>query len=206
MAATDTQDGLRPAQRFIKRSFDLLVAATGLLLGGWLILLAWLLASIDTGGNGFFMQQRIGRNGKPFRVVKIKTMRDTAGGTTVTQRGDPRITRVGALLRKLKIDELPQLFNVLVGSMSLVGPRPDVSGFADCLQGTDRLMLSIAPGITGPATLKYRDEETLLAEQPDPEQRNREVIWPDKVQINLHYVRNWSFASDLRYILQTLSG
>jgi lipopolysaccharide/colanic/teichoic acid biosynthesis glycosyltransferase len=206
MAATDTQDGLRPAQRFIKRSFDLLVAATGLLLGGWLILLAWLLASIDTGGNGFFMQQRIGRNGKPFRVVKIKTMRDTAGGTTVTQRGDPRITRVGALLRKLKIDELPQLFNVLVGSMSLVGPRPDVSGFADCLQGTDRLMLSIAPGITGPATLKYRDEETLLAEQPDPEQHNRDVIWPDKVQINLHYVRNWSFASDLRYILQTLSG
>jgi lipopolysaccharide/colanic/teichoic acid biosynthesis glycosyltransferase len=206
MAATDMNTGLTAGQRLAKRCFDLLVAVTGLLLGGWLILLAWLLASIDTRSNGFFIQERVGRNGRTFHVIKIKTMRDTTGGTTVTQRGDPRITYLGTLLRKLKIDELPQLFNVLVGSMSLVGPRPDVSGFADTLTGEERLILSIAPGITGPATLKYRDEEALLAQQAEPEKYNREVIWPDKVKINLYYVRNWRFTADLRYILQTVSA
>jgi lipopolysaccharide/colanic/teichoic acid biosynthesis glycosyltransferase len=107
--------------------------------------------------------------------------------------------------RRTKIDELPQLFNVLWGDMSFVGPRPDVPGFADRLEGVDRIILSVRPGITGPASLKYRDEEALLASQEDPERYNREVIWPDKVRINLDYVKHWSFAGDIGYILKTVA-
>lgn len=138
-------------------------------------------------------------------MVKIKTMRPMASfTTTVTRRGDPRITRLGAFLRRTKIDELPQLWNVLGGNMSFVGPRPDVPGFADKLQDEERTMLSIRPGITGPATLKYRNEEELLGAQGDPEAYNREVIWPDKVQINLEYIRHWSLGRDIRYVLDTV--
>ena len=113
---------------------------------------------------------------------------------------------MGRFFRKTKIDELPQLWNVLLGHMSFVGPRPDVPGYADKLTGVERAVLSLRPGITGPATLKYRDEEEILATQDDPEQYNREVIYPDKVQINLQYIREWSFLGDLRYILATVSG
>ncbi|WP_372997146.1 sugar transferase [Marinobacter sp.] len=192
-------------QAFIKRSFDFLGAAVGLALVWWLILIAWLAASLDTRSNGFFIQKRVGRNGRNFRVVKIKTMRPIASfDTTVTSRGDPRITPLGAFFRRTKIDELPQLWNVFIGQMSFVGPRPDVPGYADLLQGDERAMLSIRPGITGPATLKYRHEEELLANQEDPEAFNREVIWPDKVQINLDYIRNWSLKRDIQYILDTV--
>jgi lipopolysaccharide/colanic/teichoic acid biosynthesis glycosyltransferase len=117
-----------------------------------------------------------------------------------------RITKSGALFRKTKIDELPQLFNVLFGSMSFVGPRPDVVGFADMLEGEDRIILSIRPGITGPASLKYKDEESLLAEQENPEQYNRDVIWPDKVKINRVYIREWSLRKDVDYIKKTVLG
>ena len=197
--------GLSFLQAFQKRTFDLFLAALGLLVAWWLILLAWLAASIDTRSNGFFVQKRVGRNGKIFRVVKIKTMRPVAAfDTTVTRRGDPRITPLGAFFRRTKIDELPQLWNVFLGDMSFVGPRPDVPGFADTLEGEERAMLSIRPGITGPATLKYRNEEELLAAQEDPEAYNREVIWPNKVQINLDYIRNWSLARDIKYILDTV--
>ena len=127
-------------------------------------------------------------------------------GTTVTTDNDPRITPLGKLFRKTKIDELPQLLNVLVGDMSLVGPRPDVPGFADKLEGEDRIILSVRPGITGPATLKYRNEEEILAAQEDPERYNLEVIYPDKIKINREYVEHYSFAKDLRYILHTLTG
>jgi len=172
-------------------------------LTAWLIILTWLIASIDTRSNGFFMQERIGRFGRRFTVIKIKTMRDRKG-TLVTRAGDPRITTTGLWLRRFKLDELPQLINVLLGQMSFVGPRPDVASFADQLQGDERLILSVRPGITGPATLKYRDEEQLLAGQSEPERYNREVIWPDKVRLNLAYVRNWGFWSDLVYIKRTL--
>jgi lipopolysaccharide/colanic/teichoic acid biosynthesis glycosyltransferase len=196
---------LEAFQAFQKRAFDLFFAVLGLLVVWWLILLAWIVASMDTRSNGFFIQKRVGRNGKIFWVVKIKTMRAVAEfDTTVTRRGDPRITPLGAFFRRTKIDELPQLWNVLFGDMSFVGPRPDVPGFADMLQGEERAMLSIRPGITGPATLKYRNEEELLAAQDDPEAYNRDVIWPDKVRTNLDYIRSWSLAQDLRYILQTV--
>lgn len=197
--------GLGTVQALQKRAFDLLFAVLGLLAAWWLILLAWIAASIDTRSNGFFIQKRVGRHGKIFRVVKMKTMRPVASfETTVTRRGDPRITPLGAFFRRTKIDELPQLWNVLLGDMSFVGPRPDVPGFADRLQGAERAMLAIRPGITGPATLKYRNEEELLAAQNDPEAYNRDVIWPDKVRINLEYIRNWSLRRDIHYILETV--
>ena len=176
----------------------------GLLLVGWVILFAYVLACIDTRANGFFLQDRVGKDGRLFKVMKIRTMitsHPTSG--TVTLSNDPRITRLGRVFRKLKIDELPQLINVVLGHMSFVGPRPDVPGYADRLVGEERRLLSVRPGITGPATLKYRNEEQLLAAQDDPERYNQEVVWPDKVRINLDYIQRWSLAKDMRYIWQT---
>ncbi|KZZ35751.1 sugar transferase [Oleiphilus sp. HI0117] len=182
-----------------------MVAFLGLLALWWLIIIAYITASFDTRSNGFFVQGRVGKNGRVFKVVKIKTMRPIKGlDTTVTQSGDPRITSLGAFFRKTKIDELPQLWNVLLGQMSFVGPRPDVPGFADKLQGEERAVLSLRPGITGPATLKYRNEEEILAAQEDPEAYNRDVIFPDKVRINVDYIRVWSFKQDINYIVRTV--
>ena len=168
--------------------------------------LAWIVTPLDTSANGFFTQEHVGRDGRRFRMIKLRTMRVDPGlRTTVTTAGDARITRVGRLLRRAKLDELPQLINVLKGDMSFVGPRPDVPAFADTLAGEDRIILSVRPGITGPATLKYRDEETLLAEADDPEAYNSEVIYPDKVRINREYV-HWSFWRDLLDIWRTVVG
>lgn len=121
-----------------------------------------------------------------------------------TMRGDPRVTQIGAVMRKFKLDELPQLINVLTGQMSFVGPRPDVVGFADCLQGEDRIILSVRPGITGPATLIFRNEEVLLSDSDDPERFNREVLYPAKVKINRQYIKEYRFFKDVLYILATL--
>ena len=177
----------------------------GLLLTGWIILPAVVAASFDTRTNGFFTQQRVGRHGRIFKVVKIRTMCPMKDmDTTVTTDYDPRITSLGRFFRYTKIDELPQLFNVLIGQMSFVGPRPDVLGFADRLQGDDRIILSVRPGITGPATLKYRNEEKLLSQYENPEQYNQEVIYPDKLRINRAYVENYKFHRDIKYILQTI--
>lgn len=205
MATGDYELELSAWQSLLKRGFDIVCAIIGLLALGWLVALAWIMASIDLRCNGFFVQDRVGRDGRIFRLVKIRTMRnDKALRTTVTQAGDPRITRLGAWLRRFKVDELPQLWNVLIGDMSLVGPRPDVPGFADILTGKEKSILSLRPGITGPATLKYRNEEALLAAQDDPELFNREVIFPDKVEINLDYIRHWSFTGDLQYLWSTV--
>lgn len=199
--------GLSLLQITLKRSFDIFFSALGLVCFFWLIILAYLVALIDTRKSGLFLQVRVGRNGKPFKVVKIRTMRDIAAiDTVVTTSHDPRITTLGRLFRKTKIDELPQLINVLLGQMSFVGPRPDVPGFADKLTGSDRIILSIRPGITGPATLKYRNEEEMLAEQPNPEQYNQDVIFPDKVRINREYIENYRFSNDIKYIIQTVLG
>lgn len=194
-------------QSFTKRAFDFLGSLSGLGLTFWIIILAWILACLDTRKNGFFVQDRVGKDGRIFRVLKIRTMREIPGVyTSVTIRTDQRITRLGRFWRKTKIDELPQVINVLKGDMSLVGPRPDVPGFADKLVGEERLMLSIRPGITGPATLKYRDEEQILMHIDNPEQYNRDVIFPDKVKINLEYIRTYSFMKDLKYIWVTVFG
>lgn len=192
----------------LKRLFDIVTAVFGFLALSWLLVLAWILASIDTGANGFFTQKRVGRHGKLFTVVKIRTMSlDINHQTNVTSTNDPRITVLGSFFRRTKIDELPQLWNVLVGDMSFVGPRPDVPGYADRLEGTRRdILLSVRPGITGPATLAYRNEEQLLAQQPDPQRYNDEVIYPDKVRINLEYIQNWRFWDDIGYIFKTIFG
>lgn len=198
---------LTSSSKAIKRIFDFFGAILGIVLTWWLMILAWLVASIETKSNGLFLQKRIGKEGKPFFVYKIKTMKVLAGQeSTVTTRGDARITKSGSFFRKTKIDELPQLFNVLFGTMSFVGPRPDVPGFADRLEGEDRIILSLRPGITGPASLKYKDEEVLLAKQKDPESYNREVIWPDKVAINKAYINEWTLKKDLEYLIKTVLG
>lgn len=194
-----------PLGRASKRAIDLVFAIVGILALGWLMFAAWLIATVDTGCNGLFLQVRVGRDGKTFRVMKIRTMRVCPEiVTTVTTSTDARITQIGRLLRLSRVDELPQLLNVLVGDMSLVGPRPDVTGWADRLVGDDRVILRIRPGVTGPATLHFRDEARLLSEQPDPERFNREVIWPEKVRLNREYLRTWSLWKDLRIIARTL--
>lgn len=198
--------GLSTRQRYCKRGFDLVVSLVALLGTLWLIIIAWLVATVDTGENGLFSQARVGKDGKIFRVYKIRTMRTISGATTVTVLNDPRITRFGRIFRKTKIDELPQLINVLLGQMSFVGPRPDVPGYADKLTGNDRIILTVRPGITGPATLQYRNEEQLLAKQDDPRRYNDEVLYPEKVRINREYIENYSFMKDMRYILLTIFG
>lgn len=205
--ATFSPTGIPPAAAFAKRAFDIALSIVGLVLFGWLLLLGWLASTIDTRKNGFFLQNRVGLHGKLFKVIKIRTMRDIPGIlSTVTALDDPRITRIGKFLRKTKIDELPQLVNVLLGQMSFVGPRPDVPGFADQLADDDKIILSVRPGITGPATLKYRNEEQMLFEVADPERYNSEVIFPDKVKINKLYITDYSFSKDMYYILKTIIG
>ncbi len=191
--------------KIMKRGFDIIASALGLLLLWPVILVSWLIARKDTGASGFFLQQRVGRHGRLFWVVKLRTMRPVAG-TSITTSNDARITKWGARFRRLKIDELPQLWNVLKGEMSFVGPRPDVPGYLDKLLPEHRALLELRPGITGPATLKYRNEEEILAAQPDPERYNDEVIWPDKVRINLEYLEGWSMGKDIGYILKTVRG
>lgn len=153
-----------------------------------------------------FCQQRIGRDGKPFTMCKFRSMSVKHGGSSVSVAGESRITPLGAVLRKYKLDELPELWNVLKGDMSFVGPRPDVPGYADQLQGDDREILRLRPGITGPASLKYRNEEELLATVENPQQYNDEVIFPDKIRINLYYLRHYSFIKDLQIIMCTVLG
>jgi lipopolysaccharide/colanic/teichoic acid biosynthesis glycosyltransferase len=199
--------GLSKSQKLQKRTLDLIISTLGIVLTFPIILLAWIVATLETKENGFFIQKRVGENGKRINVIKIKTMRsgsDKKGSITV--KGDNRITKSGNFFRKTKIDELPQLFNVLIGDMSLVGPRPDVEGYADNLKGEDRVILSIKPGITGPATLKYRDEESILSNVENPKEYNDKVIWPDKVRINKEYIKNWSISQDIKYIWETIVG
>jgi len=199
--------GLSPRERFTKRSFDLICAAAGLLLLGWAIILLACFARVSTGGSGVFRQSRIGQGGTPFEIMKLRTMRvGSDSRCSVTTANDPRITRFGRFLRRTKFDELPQLVNVLRGEMSFVGPRPDVPEFVPLEGEQAALILSVAPGITGPATLVFRDEEELLAAQPDPESYNRRVLVPTKALINEQYVRRWRLRSDLRYIALTLRG
>lgn len=193
--------GLNPKQKALKRVFDIVCSTIGLVFTSWIIIIAWIIASFDTGKNGFFVQERVGQDGKTFKLIKIRSMRELPGvDTFVTTSSDRRITKTGRFMRKYGIDELPQLLNILKGDMSFVGPKPDVPGYADQLKGRDRVILSVRPGLTGPATLRYGDEEDLLAAWDDPESYSDGFIWPDKVKINREYVENWSFWNDLKYI------
>lgn len=191
----------------VKYLFDRIASLLGLLLLWPVMLVIALLVKVRMpGGPAFFSQLRVGKDGRLFTMYKFRTMAPDGGGSTVSVAGDVRVTPFGAKLRRYKLDELPQLWNVLRGDMSFVGPRPDVPGYADQLQGEDREMLLLRPGITGPASLKYRNEEEILASVPDPERYNDEVIFPDKVRINRYYLHHYSFWTDLRIIVATLTG
>jgi lipopolysaccharide/colanic/teichoic acid biosynthesis glycosyltransferase len=197
--------GLSRRQRFLKRGLDIILSILGLALLWWMILLGWIIAAIDTRQNGMFTQARIGKDGVPFQIWKLRTMReDPYLNTSVTTQSDPRITRSGAFLRRTKWNELPQLFNVLMGHMSFVGPRPEVPGFADQLEGDDAIILSVRPGITGSATLRFRNEEIVLDSVLDPDAYNIGVLYPEKVQLNREYVENFSVGRDISLIFMTV--
>jgi len=188
-----------------KRLFDLVFSVIGLLLLFPFIVISVLISRYDTGGSGIFSQQRVGRYGRLITVYKIRTMhyKNSDKNLTITALNDNRITPAGKYLRKWKIDELPQLWNVLKGDMSFVGPRPDVPGYADELTGENREILKLRPGITGPASIKYSDEELILQLSTDAVNYNDTVIYPDKVKLNLKYIKNWSLIKDIRFILIT---
>ena len=191
----------------LKWIFDRVMAAAGLLaLWPVLVVVAVLIKVRMPGGPVIFRQRRVGRGGRLFTMYKFRSMTVGHGGSSVSVAGESRITPLGAKLRRYKLDELPELWNVLVGDMSFVGPRPDVPGYADRLTGTDRDVLRLRPGITGPASLKYRDEEDLLAKVDDPQRYNDEVIFPDKVRINLYYLNHYSFVKDIQMIFCTVLG
>lgn len=191
-------------QQISKRLFDIVLSVLGIFFLTIPILILTIFASISTKKNGIFKQERIGQHAKPFQILKIRSMIENNSSSHITIKNDQRITSFGKFIRKYNLDELPQIFNVLKGEMSFVGPRPDVKGYADLLQGNDKIILSLKPGITGPATLAFQNEEELLAKQDKPKQYNDEVLWLKKVKINKEYITNWSLISDLKYIIKTL--
>lgn len=194
-------------QNVIKFLFDRIMALVGLLILLPLMIVIGIIIRIKMpGGPVIFTQKRVGKDGRLFTIHKFRTMRIHCDKSTVSVLGDSRITPLGVVLRRYKLDETPELWNVLIGDMSFVGPRPDVPGYADCLKDNDREILKLRPGITGPATLKYRSEESRLAKHANPKQYNDEVIWPDKVRINRYYLHNHTFLSDIKMILCTVTG
>ncbi len=191
----------------LKWIFDRLASMMGLLiLWPILILVAIMIRVKMPGGPVIFKQKRVGQDGKLFTMYKFRSMTVSHSGSSVSVAGESRITPLGAKLRKYKLDELPELWNVLKGDMSFVGPRPDVPGYADKLEGHDRNILKLKPGITGPASLKYRNEEELLAKIENPQKYNDEVIYPDKIKINLYYLEHYSFLKDIQMIICTVLG
>ena len=205
----------------LKYIFDRVVSLVGLLFLWPVLLIIAIMVKIKMpGGPAFFVQKRVGRGGKLFDCHKFRTMTVKHNGSTVSVAGDSRITPLGATLRHYKLDELPGLWDVLIGNMSFVGPRPDVPGYADKLEGADRDVLKLRPGITGPATLKYRLEDEMISEyvaqkhatgdnRPMQEiaiEYNDTVIYPDKVRLNCYYYRHYSFVKDIQMILCTVLG
>lgn len=192
---------LTQKQKITKRGFDIVLSLLVLPIILIPLIFFWVLATLSTNQNGWFVQIRIGQHGKPFSFYKLRTLKGSNHKDINAIKAQE--TSVGRWLRKTKLDEIPQLFNVLKGDMSWVGPRPDIPGYADALQEEDKIILSIKPGITGPATIKYKDEDVLLLQQSNPLTYNDTVIWPDKVRINKEYVKNYSFKKDLGYLWQS---
>ncbi len=191
----------------LKYLFDRIMAFFGLLFAWPILLVVAILICIKMpGGSVIFQQKRVGKDGKLFTMYKFRSMTVAHSGSSISVAGESRITPLGAKLRKYKLDELPELWNVLIGDMSFVGPRPDVPGYADLLTGADRDVLHLRPGITGPASLKYRKEEELLATVANPQLYNDEVIFPDKVRVNLYYLHHYSFIKDIQMIFCTVLG
>ena len=200
---------------FLKWLFDKLASLFGLLFLSPVLLVVAILIKVKMPGPVLFCQKRVGQYGKLFTVYKFRSMTVKAEASVASRDSDAtsiasteqnRITPLGEKLRRYKLDELPELWNVLKGDMSFVGPRPDVPGYADQLQGEERDILKLKPGITGPASLKYRNEEELLASVDNPAQYNDEVIFPDKVKLNLYYLKHYSFIKDIQMIVCTVLG
>lgn len=190
-----------------KYLFDRTIALFGFMFFSPLLLTVGFLICLKMpGGPIIFKQKRVGQYGRLFTMYKFRSMTVSHSGSSVSIKGESRITPLGAKLRKYKLDELPELWNVLIGDMSFVGPRPDVPGYADKLTGEERRILLLKPGITGPASLKYRNEEELLAGQENPQEYNDKVLFPDKVRINIKYLDNWSFWYDIKIIVYTVLG
>jgi len=188
-----------------KRIFDIVFSIIGLLIIWPILLVVAILIKIKMpGGSVLFTQKRVGRYGKLFTIYKFRTMSVQHSGSSISVKGQSRITPLGTVLRRYKIDELPELYNILIGTMSFVGPRPDVPGYADQLQGDDRLILNLRPGLTSEASLKYAHEEELLAEQADPVWYNDTVIFPDKVKMNLEYHQKHSVWGDIKILMKTM--
>ena len=192
----------------MKFIFDKVMSLLGLVfLSPILLVVALLIKKKMPGGPVLFCQKRVGQYGQLFTVYKFRSMTVAGEGqTSVAAAETARVTPLGEKLRKYKLDELPELWNVLKGDMSFVGPRPDVPGYADKLVGDDRDVLKLKPGITGPASLKYRNEEELLSIVTNPEQYNVKIIYPDKVRLNLYYLHNYSFYKDIEMIFATVLG
>lgn len=191
----------------LKHLFDKIASLLGLIIATPIFMVVALLIKIKMpDGPIIFRQKRVGRNGELFTIYKFRTMSIHHNQSSISIAGEKRITQLGKILRHYKIDELPELWNILIGDMSFVGPRPDVPGYADCLQGDDRRILQLRPGITGPASLKYRNEEYLLAQQVNPQAYNDNVIFPDKVRLNLYYLDHYNFWDDIRMIVATVLG
>lgn len=205
----------------LKSLFDHIVAFLGLLFLSPILLVTAILIRVKMpGGPVIFKQKRVGQYGRLFTMYKFRSMTVGHSGSSVSVKGESRITPLGAKLRKYKIDELPELWNVLIGDMSLVGPRPDVPGYADKLEGDERDVLKLRPGITGPATLKYRLEDEMISEyvakkQAEGDTRsiqeiateyNDTVIYPDKVRLNCYYYHHYSFIKDIEMIFATVLG
>lgn len=213
---------------FLKFIFDRIVSLLGLIFLWPLFLIVAILIKVKMPGPIIFTQKRVGKGGKVFNCHKFRTMKVNHGGSTISVAGESRITPLGAVLRKYKLDELPGLWDVFIGNMSFVGPRPDVPGYADKLEGEDRDVLKLRPGITGPASLKYRNEEEMIATfvqdiksgkniYPNVDFTNMSdgdialwyndnIIYPDKVRINCYYYRNYSFVKDIQMIFATVLG
>lgn len=188
-----------------KNIFDFVLSFVGIILAiPFFVVISLILIYFYKSKSILFTQQRIGRQGKIFLIYKFRTMHISNDSNSISIKGDSRVTPIGVFLRKWKLDELPELFNILKGEMSFVGPRPDVPGYADKLVGENRKVLNLKPGITGPASLKYINEEDLLAVADDPKKYNDEIIFPDKVRINILYLNNWSLLLDLKLILDTV--
>jgi lipopolysaccharide/colanic/teichoic acid biosynthesis glycosyltransferase len=190
----------------MKRIFDFTCSFVGLFfLSPLILLLSTILIKSTSKGPVFFIQERVGKDGKIFKMIKFRTMFVAQeSSSTISIKGDIRVTKIGVFLRRYKLDELPELINVLLGHMSLVGPRPDVPGYSDKLVGEDRNILELRPGITGPASLKYSNEEEILGKQKNPKAYNDEVIYPDKIRINLEYYNNQSIWLDIKIIFATI--
>ena len=187
-----------------KRTFDILASFFGLIILSPLLLVAGLLVRFSSEGPVLFRQERTGRHGIPFTIYKFRTMFVDHGGSSVSVKGEKRITPIGAVLRKFKIDEFPELWNILIGDMSFVGPRPDMPEYAARLQGKQREILTVRPGLTSPASIKYAREEELLSLVPDPQNHFDEVIWPDKMRLNLEYIKRRTFIGDIVLIFKTV--